>query len=105
MSFQLPGKGEEKMDTSESLEVHPRKRKLKKETASSASSSSSTSGDINNDNGQQGGSGGNSQEPHPPPMLNCFEMYLNIRKQVLYCTAVTKRIVLASFCIFVFYLI
>ena len=58
--------------------VHPRKRKIKpKEVTPANSSSSSTSGDVA-DSVQNP----SSNQAHDQPILNCFEMFLNIRKQV-----------------------
>lgn len=73
------------MDTTEppNVDVHPRKRKLKtKENATAGSSSSSTSGDIAGDAGGAAGTAGAQGQNQSEPVLNCYEMYMNIRKQV-----------------------
>lgn len=93
------------MDTSEPVELHPRKRKLKNKegiqstapptvtvqcaptppaaTVTTASASASTcsisSGNSSGENSEQHSS---NMAANEQPMLNCFEMYLNIRKQV-----------------------
>jgi hypothetical protein len=85
------GKNEpEKMDTSEvsTVDLHPRKRKLKsKESATAGSSSSSTSGDTNEAGtaaagAAAAGTSGQGSNQSDQPVLNCFEMFLNIRKQI-----------------------
>jgi hypothetical protein len=67
-----PSKSDEKPDVSEhvTVDVHPRKRKIKSNKESSIESSSdppSSHTDVH---------------PHDQPITNCYEMFLNIRKQV-----------------------
>lgn len=87
--------GLEKMDTSEppTVELHPRKRKLKSaKEAASASSSAGTSSASGSEKEKErereaaepvpSGSSSNTPQNDPPPMMNCYEMWFNIRKQV-----------------------
>ncbi|CAL8096426.1 unnamed protein product [Orchesella dallaii] len=81
---QAPQDGTEKMDTSEPVELHPRKRKIKNKdvpaTSSCTASSSSSSNAAPEDTGEKQQASANAANEQP--MLNCFEMYLNIRKQI-----------------------
>lgn len=70
-----------KESTHNTVDLHPRKRKIrasKEENKQSVSApSSSTSSTDNNDNVPS-----NEIHPHDQPITNCYQMYLNIRQQI-----------------------
>jgi len=85
------------MDTSEPVvDLHPRKRKIKhpKEAPPATTSSSSTTGVVavvekekerereNADASAVAISNAHHHQNEPPPMMNCYEMWFNIRKQI-----------------------
>ncbi|CAG9799312.1 unnamed protein product [Chironomus riparius] len=77
---------------SSSVDLHPRKRKIKassKESSQNSSSSSSTSSssssnvDIKDNNSKDGQEKSNeSVHPHDQPFANCYQMYIDLRKQI-----------------------
>lgn len=70
-----------KESTQNTVDLHPRKRKIrasKDDNKQSVSApSSSTSSTDNNDNVPS-----NEIHPHDQPITNCYQMYLNIRQQI-----------------------
>lgn len=64
------------------VELHPRKRKIRaskdenKQACNTNQSSSTTSNDTNENVAS------NEIHPHDQPITNCYQMYLNIRKQI-----------------------
>lgn len=91
----------EKMDTSETVELHPRKRKIKtKDTKEPPVPAPSTSAACTNNTVNHAAATNENTEQqqaaaaaaNEQPMLNCFEMYLNIRKQVSHITMKIKSV-------------
>lgn len=72
-----------KESTQNTVDLHPRKRKIRaskednKQSVSAPSSSTSSSNNDNNDNVPS-----NEVHPHDQPITNCYQMYLNIRQQI-----------------------
>lgn len=63
-----------------SIELHPRKRKIK---ASSREPVSVTlSADTKDSNSKDGQDKGDSLHPHDQPFTNCYQMYIDLRKQI-----------------------
>ncbi|XP_070507360.1 ankyrin repeat domain-containing protein 11-like [Chironomus tepperi] len=75
-----------------SVELHPRKRKIKassKESSqnssasSTSSSSSSSNADVKDNNSKDGQEKSNEPvHPHDQPFANCYQMYIDLRKQI-----------------------
>ncbi|KAF4521351.1 hypothetical protein B566_EDAN006942 [Ephemera danica] len=67
-----PSKSDDKQETSEvaTVSVHPRKRKIKTNKETSVESSSNPP------------SSHTDVHPHDQPITNCYEMFLNIRRQI-----------------------
>lgn len=87
------------MDTSDqAVELHPRKRKIKHAKDASGTTSSSGSAAATNDKEKEkdgaesaAGSSHTQAQNEPPPMMNCYEMWFNIRKQVSIHTCYVRR--------------
>ena len=73
-----------------SVDLHPRKRKIKasskessQNSSSSSSSSSSSNADIKDSNSKDGQEKSNDPvHPHDQPFANCYQMYIDLRKQI-----------------------
>lgn len=72
-----------KESTQNTVDLHPRKRKIRaskeenKQSVSAPSSSTSSTSTDNNDNVPS-----NEIHPHDQPITNCYQMYLTIRQQI-----------------------
>ncbi|XP_055315385.1 ankyrin repeat domain-containing protein 11 isoform X2 [Sitodiplosis mosellana] len=84
-----------KESSQNTADLHPRKRKIRASkdenkqivpntNSSSSSSSSSSTTQSNTNNNDPNESTTNTEVPHPhdQPITNCYQMYLNIRKQI-----------------------
>lgn len=86
-----------KESSQNTADLHPRKRKIRASkdenkqvsqtsitNSSSSSSSSSSTTQSNTNNNDQNENTTNTEVPHPhdQPITNCYQMYLNIRKQI-----------------------
>ncbi|KAG5677288.1 hypothetical protein PVAND_007057 [Polypedilum vanderplanki] len=70
-----------------SVELHPRKRKIKASSkepqSSSSSSSASSTADLKDSNSKDGQEKSNEPvHPHDQPFTNCYQMYIDLRKQI-----------------------
>jgi ankyrin repeat domain-containing protein 11/12 len=60
------------------VELHPRKRKIK----ASSREPSSSSADIKDSNSKDGNEKIENLHPHEQPFTNCYQMYIDLRKQI-----------------------
>lgn len=70
-----------------SVELHPRKRKIKASSkepqSSSSSSSASSTADLKDSNSKDGQEKSTEPvHPHDQPFTNCYQMYIDLRKQI-----------------------
>lgn len=69
------------------VELHPRKRKIKASSREPTSVSSSTAAasstvDIKDSNSKDGNEKTEPVHPHDQPFTNCYQMYIDLRKQI-----------------------
>ncbi|GAB0097537.1 hypothetical protein DMENIID0001_131830 [Sergentomyia squamirostris] len=72
------------------VELHPRKRKIRASREDSKTMTNSATGSGVTGSGSSGGTNSEQQEsvsstevhPHDQPITNCYQMFLNIRKQI-----------------------
>ncbi|XP_050425486.1 ankyrin repeat domain-containing protein 11 [Adelges cooleyi] len=71
------GAASETMTTAEAMELHPRRRKLKASRTESENSDNSSAANVAAADTNPSGSA-----VEPTPVTNCYQMFLNIRKQI-----------------------
>ena len=64
------------------VELHPRKRKIKASSREPVAIATSSNADVKDSNSKDGQEKSESVHPHDQPFTNCYQMYIDLRKQI-----------------------